>query len=47
MTHGKVTRLAAVVAASAGSAQAKSWAVSLDVSEALAVVALLRLRAAG
>jgi hypothetical protein len=40
---GKVASDTAAVAASAGagSAQAQSWAVSLDVSETLAVVALL------
>lgn len=47
-TYGQVAGLATVVAstASAGATQAKSWAVSLDVAQALAVVALLSLSAA-
>lgn len=46
-TYGEMTRLAAVVATAtcAGTAQAESRAVGLDVAEALAVVALLRLGA--
>jgi Zn-dependent membrane protease YugP len=41
-TYGKVAGLAAVVAAAVGTAvQAQSGAISLDVSKALAVVALL------
>lgn len=46
---GQMAGLAAVVAAPAGAsaAQAQSRAVSLDVTEALAVVALLGLRGAG
>ena len=42
-TYGKVTRLAARVATSIGraAAQAQSRAVSLDMAETLAVVALL------
>jgi hypothetical protein len=41
-TYGKVTGLAAVVAAAVGTAvQAQGRAVSLDVTETLAVVALL------
>ena len=43
MTYGKVTRLAARVAATVGgaTADAKSRAVGLNVTETLAVVALL------
>ena len=43
LTYGKVTRLTARVAAAVGSttADAESRAVSLDVTKALAVVALL------
>ncbi len=44
-----MTRLTAVVAAPAGAgatAQAEGWAVGLDMSEALAMVALLGLRGA-
>lgn len=43
LTYGKVTRLTARVAAAVGSttADAESRAVSLNVAEALAVVALL------
>jgi hypothetical protein len=41
-TYGKVTGLAAVVAAAVGTAvQAEGGAISLDVTETLAVVALL------
>lgn len=42
MTYSKVTGLAAVVAAAVGAVQTQSGAVSLDMAEALAVVALLR-----
>jgi len=45
VTYGNVTDLTAGVAATTGwtTAQAKSWAVSLDVTKTLAVVALLGL----
>lgn len=48
-TYGKVTGLAAVVAAAAGAgaAQAEGRAVSLDVAQTLAVVALLSLGGTG
>ena len=48
LSYRKVTRLSARIAASAGgsAAQAQGRAVGLDVSKALAVVALLRLRGA-
>lgn len=42
MSYGKVTGLAAVVAAAVGTTvEAEGGAVSLDVTDALAVVALL------
>ena len=49
MTYGKVTRLAARVAAAVGgtTADAEGRAVSLNVAEALAVVALLGLGGTG
>lgn len=40
-TYSKMTGLAAVVATAVGTVQAQGRAVSLDVAEALAVVALL------
>lgn len=43
-TYSKVAGLAAVVAAAIGTVQAQGGAVSLDVAEALAVVALLGLK---
>ena len=48
-TYSKMARLAAVVAATAGSsaAQAKGRAISLDVTQTLAVVALLSLGGTG
>ena len=49
ITYSKVPRLAAVVAAAAGGATAKTEgrAVRLHMTKALAVVALLRLRGPG
>ena len=47
--YSKVTGLAAVIAASTGasSTEPQSWAVSLDVAQTLAVVALLGLGGTG